>query len=167
MVMGPAPSTKRIGELLVERGVITRTQLDEALIQQRSSKEFLGAILVRVGAITEQALLETLSQRYGIPHEPLDLARVDWNLAGRFPDAVLTEGKGFPIRADDATVMVAIVNPLDAWTLSAFQRSAGARIVKPVLVLERELQAVLREHKQQRLRAIAARLNGHGSGKTQ
>jgi type IV pilus assembly protein PilB len=158
--MSGAPPGKRIGELLIERGLITRVQLEEALAQQRSSREFLGAILVRLGLVTEDALTQTLSARYGIPLEAVDPQRVDWALVGRFPDSLLTEGKGFPIRGDAHTVVVAVLNPLDAWTLSAFQRIAGSRTVRPVLVLARDLQAVLRAHKQRRLQAIAARLEG-------
>jgi len=157
--MNANPSGKRIGELLIERGLLTQAQLEEALTHQQSSREFLGALLVRLGMVKEDALVQALSARYGIPFESLDPERIDWAVAGRFPESLLTEGKGFPVRGDAHTVVVAVLNPLDALTLSAFQQAAGSRTVKPVLVIERDLQAVLRTHKQRRLQAIAARLD--------
>ena len=83
MDSGQAP--RRIGELLMERRLITQRQLDEALSQQRASKEFIGEILVRLGFVKPEALLAVLSERYNIPHEPLTVDRVDWELVKQFP----------------------------------------------------------------------------------
>ena len=157
-------STKRIGELLVERGLIGPAQLDQALARQRSTGEFLGAILIGMRAISEQALLEAMSLQFGIPHEPLRPSQVDWTVARQFPPSALAEGNAFPIRADANAVTVAIANPLDAWTLSLLEGAASRRAVRPVLVLASELQAVVREHQRQTLRAIEARLNGESHG---
>jgi type IV pilus assembly protein PilB len=145
---------KRLGELMVERGLISREQLDHALAEQRLTKEFLGTILVREGWATPEALLAALSARFGIPHESLRLDRVDWSIAKQFPASALAEGKCFPVRANEESVTVAIANPLELSTLSGIERVAGFRRVQPVLVLERELQAVLKAYQQQVLRGI-------------
>lgn len=152
-------ATKRIGELLMELGLVMPRQLEQALERQRSTGQFLGVILLEMGAITEQGLLEAISRQFGIPHEPLDPARVDWAVAKQFPASVLSDGKGFPIRADAQSVTVAITNPLDVWTLSAMERLAGRRPVRPVLVLERELRVVVQEHQRRAFQALEDRLN--------
>ena len=159
--------TKRIGELLVERGLITPRQLERALERQRSTGQFLGAILVGMGVIREEALLEAMSRQFGIPCEPLDPSRIDWEVAKQFPASVVGGGKGFPIRTDGQSVTVAISNPLDVWTLSDLERLAGRRPVRPVLVLERELRAVVQEYQRRAFRALEARLNGESHGETQ
>jgi type IV pilus assembly protein PilB len=151
-------AAKRIGELLMELGLATPRQLEQALERQRSTGQFLGVILLEMGAITEQGLLEAISRQFGIPHEPLVCAGVDWAVAKQFPPSVLSNGNGFPIRADAQSVTVAITNPLDVWTLSELEHLAGRRTVRPVLVLERELRAVVQEHQRQTLRALEARL---------
>ena len=163
----PGKAAKRIGELLVELGLVTPRQLDQALERQRSTGQFLGVILLQMGAITEQGLLSAISRQFGIPHEPLDDARVDWAVAKQFPISVLSSGNGFPIRADANTVTVAISNPLDVWTLSALERSAGRRTVRPVLVLERELRAVIHTYQRQALLALEAKLNSGTDGQAQ
>ena len=155
---------KRIGELLIDRGLLTSRQLADALERQRATGQFLGAILVEMRIITERALVETVAQQFGIPYEALDPARVDWAVAKQFPAAVLNTGRGFPIRTDAHGVTVAIANPLDVWTLSELERAAGHRPVRPVLVLERELQAVVQAYRRRALEALEAKLNGGSNG---
>ena len=58
---------KRLGDLLVESGVITNEQLDYALTN-KSRDEKLGDFLIRENLITEQQLIEVLEFQLGIPH---------------------------------------------------------------------------------------------------
>jgi hypothetical protein len=160
LTMNPSGETKRIGELLVEQRLITQRQLDEALFQQRSTRELLGAILIKSGALKPEVLSEVLAHRFGIPCEPLNPQGVDWSVAKQFPASALSGGGCFPIRADEHSVTVAITNPLDAWALHSIEQSAGRRKVKPVLVLERDLEAVLKEYKRRILQAAADRFKG-------
>lgn len=158
---------KRIGELLLDAGCITSVQLEHALAQQRLTGNFLGAVLVKNGSIKPDALLKALSRQFGIPHESIDPQRIDWRAARPFPPSLLSAGRAFPIRADTWSVTVAIIDPLDAMTLSGIERSAGSRAVKLVLVLEEQLLAVVRAYQQQKILAIEARLNRHDDRATQ
>ena len=133
----------------------------------RVSGQFLGVILVETGIITERALVETVAQQFGMAYEAVDLARVDWKVARQFPVSLLGTGRGFPIRADSNAITLAISNPLDVWTLSEFERTAGPKPVRPVLVLERELQTVVRAYQRQVLEALHAKLGGEGHGEAQ
>jgi predicted transcriptional regulator len=54
---------KRVGELLLEKGWITKKQLREALARQRDSNQLLGKILVEMGAITRSQLIEALEEQ--------------------------------------------------------------------------------------------------------
>jgi len=152
------PNIKKIGEILIERGLVTRIEIEHALRQQRSTSEFLGAILVRIGAISAEALLDVLSEQFKIPKESLSITKIDWRIAKQFPASIIQEGKCFPVRADSSSVTVAIVNPLDAWMFSDLEKAIGARQLKPVLVLENELQAMLKEHTKQSLRVLETKL---------
>ena len=160
--MASEQAPKRIGELLMERRLITQEQLDEALSQQRVSKEFIGEILIRLGFVTPEALLAVLSARYHIPHESLRVEQIDWSVVKQFSFSRLSQGKCFPIRADAESVTMAIANPLDAWALSSIERMTGMRRVNVVLVLEQELQRALRAYQQQSLRVLQSNLDDHG-----
>ncbi len=157
--MSERRTSERIGDLLVRRGIISPRQLEQALSLQQSSGIFLGAILVGEGWISAEALLGVLSEQFGIPVEMLAPERVDWELAKQFPSSVLAEGRCFPIRATENTITVAIINPLDVAALSTFERAARYRTVQPILVLERELQAVVRAWRQRSLANLSSRLD--------
>ena len=163
MVMDQRRSNKRLGELLVERGMITATQLGLALQHQQVSKRFLGEILVELGVITPQALLEALSQQYGLPQQSLSPQQVDWTLTKKFPTSVLTGGRCFPVRADAGLMVVAISNPLDAEALSEVGQFIGALRVAPVLVLEKELQEVVKAYRLRALQNLSSQLGSHGA----
>lgn len=156
--MSSVQPTKRIGELLVGKSLITRNQLDQALMRQQTTKEFLGTILVQMGAIEPDVLQATLAEQFHLPQASLAPEQVDWAVPKSFPNSVLADGKCFPFRQEGETVTVAVANPLDAWALSAVEDAAGFRKVKAVLVSERELQAALQAYRQRLLRDIGATL---------
>ena len=162
----PGRPTKRLGELLVQRHLITPEQLEQVLLEQRSTGQFLGTMLLRLGLITPEALLVTLAQQFGIPCEPLPLDRVDWAIAKQFPVSALSSGTCFPIRTDGTSVTVAIANPLEIWGLGVFEKASGFRTVRPVLVLEQELRSVVQAYRQHALQTIEQRLRNHGRGET-
>ncbi len=65
---------KRLGDQLIEAGIITRDQLKIALIEQKSSKDQLGKILVRLGFMTEESLRHHLGESLGF--ESVDLKQL-------------------------------------------------------------------------------------------
>lgn len=58
---------RKLGEILLEKGFITREELDKALEIQKEKKKPLGEVLIETGYITEDQLLEALSEQYGVP----------------------------------------------------------------------------------------------------
>src|SRR5271165_4984013 len=68
---------RRLGELLVERAVITERQLQVALAQQRVSKRKLGDLLVERGVADEMSIARCLADQYSHPIVDLDSASVD------------------------------------------------------------------------------------------
>ena len=155
-------TVKRLGEILVERRLITPWQLEQALVEQQTTKEFLGTILLRMKLLSPPTLLAALAEQFRLPTASLSVDRVDWQVAKHFPRSALAGGKCFPIRADAESVTVAIANPLDVEALSDIGKAAGFREMHVVLVLEEELRAVLRHYQQQSLRALEEQLKGHG-----
>jgi len=134
---------ERLGELLVSRGLLKPWQLEQALQEQRTTKEFLGALLVRRRWLTEEALLETLAEQFGVPFVHLSDQQIDWTVAGRFSSTVLMEHHCFPMRMDHRMLTVALANPLDAWVISELERVAGPRKVRLLLAPMRDIQEAL------------------------
>jgi glycosyltransferase XagB len=97
-----------IGEILVERGVITAAQRDDALTVQARTGSTLGSILVSIGAIHPRDLYVALADAWGA--EYIDASRIDPNaelLAGLDVDYLIKRGWVPVSRDDEGTVVVA------------------------------------------------------------
>ena len=56
-----------LGELLIAKGLLTQSQLDEALAEQKKTRELLGTILIRKKFVKEDDFLTSLSKQFRIP----------------------------------------------------------------------------------------------------
>ena len=78
--------TKRIGDVLLERGVITRKQFDEALAYQIQHGGLMGQLLIQLGFATEEGVALVLTAQYGFPYLPLDNYEIDEGLTQIIPE---------------------------------------------------------------------------------
>ena len=133
---------KRLGEILVERGKLDPANLERALRLQAESGEKIGALLVTLGLCAQRDVAEALSTQ-------LDLALVD---AGGYPEfpildesisaRFLRDAHALPVREDETEVALAMADPTDAYTISAFEMVTG-RAVRPLVAIPTELDAAL------------------------
>lgn len=105
--------TKQLGELLVERKVITQTQLDEACRLQQEKGGLLGQILVNLGYATEEEVAQTLSTQYGFPFLPLRNYLIDGELTHLVPENVARQYCLVPLDRIRDTLTIAMADPLD------------------------------------------------------
>ncbi|EKO3901927.1 MSHA biogenesis protein MshE, partial [Vibrio metschnikovii] len=77
---------KRLGDLLVEEGIITEQQVQQALAAQKQTGSKLGATLIELGFVTEQQMLSFLSQQLFIPLIDLNRAHVDIDAVQILPE---------------------------------------------------------------------------------
>lgn len=80
--------TKRIGEVLIERGVITHDQLEKALAVQKEQGGILGQILIQLEYANETEIALALTAQYGFPYLPLESYEIDKALMSVIPQAV-------------------------------------------------------------------------------
>ena len=79
---------QRLGDVLVQRGLVTREQLDDALARQRVSGRRLGELLLSMGTISQEQLSWALSESLHIPFVELSDEVVDLEVARSLPEAV-------------------------------------------------------------------------------
>lgn len=72
---------KKIGELLVEAGTITRKQLHDALEEQRKSGRRIGSVLIQQGVVKEAEMLSSVSRQLGVPAIDLETFQFELELA--------------------------------------------------------------------------------------
>ena len=78
--------TKRIGEVLLERGLINRKELEAAFTQQKERGGLMGQILIQLGYVTEEEVASALTAQYGFPYLPLDNYEIDGGLMVMIPE---------------------------------------------------------------------------------
>ena len=64
--------SKQLGELLLERNIITSSQLEKALKVQQEKGGLIGQILVMLGFAKEEEIAQALTVQYGFPYLPLE-----------------------------------------------------------------------------------------------
>ncbi|MGH9889720.1 MAG: hypothetical protein ACREBE_29600, partial [bacterium] len=118
----------RLGESLVESGLITPAQLDEALRRGASTGERIGEALVGLGFISERDLLRTLAQDADIPFlEPRELV-VDPMVVSLVSGPVAKSQHVVPLRYEAKALLVAMGNPFDVGVIRSLERSTGKHI---------------------------------------
>jgi type IV pilus assembly protein PilB len=145
---------KQIGEILVDRGLISSDQLQEALKEQRITKEFIGRILVRRGYVREDSLLETLSEQFGIPYLNIKDRYINLAVVRKFPYSFILKHKCFPLEQNGSSVTVAVTNPLDAVAMGEMQKAVNPLKLEIVLTSRDDMAEVIRRYRQYRNRFI-------------
>ncbi len=107
-------TTKQLGELLIERKIITPEQLQKALDFQKVNGGLIGEILVQLGYSKEEDIAQVLTAQYGFPYLPLTNYDIDIDVAKIVPEQVARQYCLIPIDKIGNNLTVAMSNPLNA-----------------------------------------------------
>jgi hypothetical protein len=139
----------RLGELLVEAGVIDRTQLGAALAEQRKWGGPLGTLVVRMGFVDEETLIRTLARQLKLPLAWLRGKRIGYEVLALLPGELAQKHRCLPLSLQgegaDRSLFLAMQDPVDLQALDEIGFRVGCAI-KPVLVAPGELEDALRLH---------------------
>jgi len=122
---------KKLGELLVERGMITQAQLNDALEEQKFTKRFLGETLVSRGLVTEEQIAKVLAEQLGLAFLDLKEAEIETKAVELIPEELALKYTAMPLFIVLGTLTVAMANPLDVTAIDEMQSRSGLRI-RPV-----------------------------------
>jgi hypothetical protein len=143
---GTAAMALRIGELLLQRGLISRDQLEHALTAQRRWGTRLGMSLVRLGFIEESALTAALTEQLGIPAAPAAaLDRIPPEIITRVPAQVARKHKIVPVGIKDDAVHVCLADPQNLLRMDDIAFTLGCAI-RPFLATERLIDQALEQY---------------------
>ena len=145
MVQNMMPATykkQRLGELLVEHGLITTNQLKDALKKQAQVGGQIGSTLVEMGFITTDNLLNFLSRQLGIPAVNLFKIDIAPGMLKLMPLEKIRSMKVLPISFDENTVTLAMVNPRDMLSIRDIEFSLGKK-VNPVVVPASQMEVAI------------------------
>jgi type II secretion system protein E len=130
-----------IGAMLLERSLVSREQLDQALAEQRrhGNVRRLGEILVESRAISEAALLQVLSDQLHCPLVDLNRQPPEADAISIVPSEFALRHHLLPIRQDDHTLTVAMADPLDIQSIDDLRLLTGFSVV-PMLASPSEIR---------------------------
>jgi len=121
-VLGAAKPPKRLGDLLVEKGLLTGDQLTVALAESKESGDLLGRVLLRRSYVFEEELARTLAEQWGLPYVSLYRTGVDARAARLIPREVGLRYAAIPVRFVNGVPQVAFADPSDPGAIEAVAR---------------------------------------------
>lgn len=133
---------KGFGELLVEKGLITRQQLEVAIKEQERTKDRLGQILVRRGFVSQRALGKLLESQVGVPYVHLADMQIDQETVRLLTESQVRKFKALPVRREGMTLHVAMIHPINLMVVDELKLITGCRI-QPMITTERELEEAI------------------------
>jgi type IV pilus assembly protein PilB len=102
---------KKIGELLVQEGLITTAQLERALKEQHQGGDRIGAVLIKLGFITEDVLVEFIARQFHVPAVNLAKLEIPKTIISLIPADIVEKYQAVPFGVMGNTLNVAMADP--------------------------------------------------------
>ena len=106
----------RLGDCLVQKGMITEEQLSEALVKQKENGAKLGETIVELGYVSENDMIDVLVEQLGIEYVDVRKIKVDENAARLLKEDFMRKNSLIPIAFDELlpnVIRVAMADPMD------------------------------------------------------
>ncbi|MEK7377168.1 MAG: type II secretion system protein GspE, partial [Candidatus Margulisiibacteriota bacterium] len=136
---------KSLGEILVEKKVISKAQLGQAQKESEKTGETLRKVLIRLNLVKEQDIISFFEQQLHIPY--IDLANyiVDPKILSLVPEAFAKEHQIITLFKTGNIVTVAMVDPLNVMVLDEIRAKTGC-MIEPVVAGESEIKKALNQY---------------------
>jgi len=105
--------SKQLGELLLDRKIISERQLQKALAIQKDKGGLIGGILVLLGFATEEQIAQSLTTQFGYPYLPLTNYEIDAKIVKLIPENVAVQYNMIIIDKIGNSLTVAMSDPLN------------------------------------------------------
>ncbi|MDX6206252.1 MAG: type pilus assembly protein PilB [Frankiales bacterium] len=138
---------KQLGDILLEGGLVTRDQLTEAFEEHQRLGRSLGRVLVDRGILSESQLVAALAQQIGLRFVDLSEFPVDGSAVARVPEPVCRRHTALPIAYEDGRLLVAMADPANVFAIDDIRSLTGLE-VKPLVATRADvIQAINRYHR--------------------
>jgi len=120
---------KKLGEILLELGVISEEELRIALKEQSRTGEKLGEVITRLGFATEEEIHMAIAQQAGTRFVDLRDIIINPDALTLVPEHVAKEFKLVPIKIDDNTITIVISNPFNFKAIDTIREITGREVI--------------------------------------
>lgn len=133
---------KQLGDILLDDGLVTREQLDQALEEHHRVGRALGRVLVEQGVLSESQLVAALATQIGLQFVDLTDYPVDSSAVTSVPASVCRRYTAIPVGYEDAKLLVAMADPANVFAIDDI-RSLTGREVRPVVATKADVLATI------------------------
>lgn len=145
MILSTRPKAKRLGETLIEKGLITEEQCQKALDLQKKTGKRLGQIIIDLGFIKEDELLQVLSKQMAIPHIWLRKGLIDPGIINIIPAEKARLYKIMPMFKVKTNLILATSDPQAIFVVDEIEEMTGLT-VQPVLTRYEDIGKAIEEY---------------------
>ena len=135
-------SKKRLGEFLIEDGILTKANLEEALNHQKKEGGLIGQILIKLGYISEEVLIAALGKQLKMPYLPLANYSINAEAVQQFPEEFCKRNLFIAFDQDEEHLYVALGDPLHESLIEEVEKKTQKQI-QVFLSTPKEILAML------------------------
>ncbi|MEM8783516.1 MAG: GspE/PulE family protein [Planctomycetota bacterium] len=142
---GASSTPLRVGDLMLERGIVSQEQLDAALAYQKKQpglRKLLGEVLVEMGFVSEEQVMEALAEAYGVPFAKVNPKLVDAKVVEMLPREFLEKNKVLPLFCIENKLTVAMQEPANVFVSEEIEKLTG-KSVQIVATTLKDIEATL------------------------
>jgi type IV pilus assembly protein PilB len=142
---GAVKRLKDLSDVLLEEGLITEQQLEQAQVEQERKGRSLGRVLIELGLVKETDLVAALARQVGLDYVDLGDHQIDPSAASLISDQVARRYRALPIGFDDSRLVVAMSDPSNVFALDDIRTITGME-VKPVVATAADIDSAIRKY---------------------
>ena len=135
-----------IGELLIQKKLISWEQLEDVLQEQKKTKEMTGEMLVRKKYISQGLLYKTLADQYAMRYIDLKKIKINPRAVEIVPQSIAEKYLLMPIEVSNDNLVIAISSPLNVWPEAELKKLTAMREIKAVLSLPEDIKSAIQEN---------------------
>lgn len=143
----PGVTRKRLGEILIEQGVLTREKLEAALEAQKRESGLLGQILIRLGMVREEDVVIALATQFGYPYIALASFAINPEAVKAVPVDLAVLYTFMPIDKMHNILTLVMCDPSNEAAMGHIQSVTGCRIQAFVGTVSEIAEAIRKYYK--------------------
>ena len=136
---------KKLGDILVDAGLLSVDQLDRGLEHSRQKHMQVGQALIRLGFVSAEEIMFALSEQLNLPYVSLASYQIDPEAVKLVPEQTAREMRLIPLFKIGNVLTVAMANPMDIFTLDDVAMKTGLE-VEPAICSDEELGQALDDY---------------------
>jgi type IV pilus assembly protein PilB len=112
----------RLGKILLDAGLLTPAQLEQALRHQDATGERLGRVLVATGLASQEQIAQAIARQLGLEFADLAATTIPDEVLTTLPEQLIRRYQVIPLRSKNGALVVGMVDPLDVVALDDIRR---------------------------------------------